>query len=63
MQSYDMNKNLHKMLLPMWTPMQKLLLEHSEYRKRRYKRPGCLLGTLLGGGGRWAFIKTIYLLG
>ena len=34
-----------------------------KYRKRRYKHPGRLLGTLLGGGGGWAFIKTIYLLG
>ncbi len=32
------------------------------YRKRRYKRPGRLLGTLLGSGGGWAFIKTIYLM-
>ena len=32
-------------------------------RKRRYKRPGRLLGTLLGAEGGGAFIKVIYLLG
>ena len=32
------------------------------YRKRRYKRPGRLLGTLLDEGGGWAFIKAIFLM-
>ncbi len=31
-----------------------------KYRKHRNKRPGRLLGTLLGGGGGWAFIKAQY---
>ena len=32
------------------------------YRKRRYKCPGRLLGTLLGEEGGWAFIKAIFLM-
>ena len=41
---------------------QSSVWELQEYRKRRYKRPGRLLGTPAEWRGGWAFIKTIFLL-